>query len=364
MAAQRDYYQVLGVAETATTDEIKKAFRRLAKQHHPDRNPNNPQAAERFKEMNEAHDVLSDAEKRKKYDQLRRYGAFAGPGGFGGGGGGGPSTRRGRGGPPDSDFDMSDLGGLGDIFSSIFGRRGAGGREAEPEETETEVTIPFRVAAMGGTVPITLVMPEVCPTCGGSGAAKGATVNTCPECKGRGTVSFGQGGFAVNRPCPVCRGKGTVPSQRCPTCQGSGEVRIEKRITVAVPAGVEDGARLRLKNQGPKGQGDLIVVIHVAPDRFFRREGLDVIGVVPINLAQALLGSRIKVKTLDGKRVVLRIPPGTQHGQKFRIAGHGIERNGRRGDMYVEAHVTLPERLSAEEQEALRSFAEKTGMKY
>jgi len=364
MAAQRDYYQVLGVAETATTDEIKKAFRRLAKQHHPDRNPNNPQAAERFKEMNEAHDVLSDAEKRKKYDQLRRYGAFAGPGGFGGGGGGGPSTRRGRGGPADSDFDISDLGGLGDIFSSIFGRRGAGGREAEPEETETEVTIPFRVAALGGTVPITLVMQEVCPTCGGTGAAKGATVSTCPECKGRGTVSFGQGGFAVNRPCPVCRGKGTVPSQRCPTCQGAGEVRVEKRINVEVPPGVEEGARLRLKNQGPKGRGDLIVQIHIALDRFFRREGLDLIGVVPINLAQALLGSRIKVKTLDDKHVVLRIPQGTQHGQKFRIPGHGIEKNGRRGDMYVEAHVTLPEKLSAEEQEAVKSFAEKAGLKY
>lgn len=359
MAAQRDYYQVLGVAETATTDEIKKAFRRLAKQYHPDRNPNNPQAAERFKEINEAHDVLSDAEKRKKYDQLRRYGAFAGPGGFGGGSG----ARRGRGAPADSgDFDISDLGGLGDIFSSIFGRRGA--REAEPEETETEVTIPFRTAALGGAVPITLSMPEVCPTCGGSGAAKGAKIETCPECKGRGTVSFGQGGFAVNRPCPVCRGKGTVPTQRCPTCQGAGEVRVEKRINVDVPAGVEEGARLRLKNQGPKGRGDLIVEIHIAPDRFFRREGLDLIGVVPINLAQALLGSRIKVRTLDDKRVVLRIPQGTQHGQKFRIPGHGIEKNGRRGDMYVEAHVTLPEKLSAEEQEAVKSFAEKAGLKY
>ena len=363
MAAQRDYYQLLGVAESASTDEIKKAFRRLAKQYHPDRNPNNPQAAERFKEINEAHDVLSDPEKRKKYDTLRRYGAFAGAGNASSRGRRETPGGGGRGAPDSGDFDMSDFGGLGDLFSSIFGRRGAG-REAEPEEVETSVTIPFRVAALGGSVPITLAMPEVCPTCGGTGAAKGATVNTCPECNGRGTVSFGQGGFAVNRPCPVCRGKGTVPSQRCPTCQGSGEVRIEKRITVEVPAGVEDGARLRLKNQGPKGQGDLIVVIHVAPDRFFRREGLDVIGVVPINLAQALLGSRIKVKTLDGKRVVLRIPPGTQHGQKFRIAGHGIERNGRRGDMYVEAHVTLPERLSAEEQEALRSFAEKTGMKY
>ncbi len=354
MAAQRDYYQVLGVAETATTDEIKKAFRRLAKQHHPDRNPNNPQAAERFKEINEAHDVLSDTEKRKKYDQLRRYGAFAGPGGG--------SAYRGRGAPPDSGaFDISDLGGLGDIFSSIFGRRG---REAEPEETETSITISFRIAALGGSVPITLAMPEVCPTCGGSGAAKGAKVNTCPECKGRGTVSFGQGGFAVNRPCPVCRGKGTVPSERCPTCQGSGELRVEKRINVDIPAGVEDGTRLRLKNQGPKGRGDLIVQIQVAPDRFFRREGLDLVGVVPINLAQALLGSRIKVKTLDDRRVVLRIPPGTQHGQKFRIPGHGIEKNGRRGDMYVEAHVTLPEKLSAEEQEAVKSFAEKAGLKY
>ena len=362
MASQRDYYQTLGVAETATTDEIKKAFRRLAKQHHPDRNPNNPQAADRFKEINEAHDVLSDADKRKKYDQLRRYGAFAGGGGSG-------SRGRPQGGPgagPDSgaDFDISDLGGLGDLFSSIFGRRGGAGRDQEAEEVETSVTIPFRVAALGGSVPITLSMPEVCPTCGGNGAAKGATISTCPECKGRGTVSFGQGGFAVNRPCPVCRGKGTVPSQRCPTCQGSGEVRVEKRVTVDIPPGVEDGARVRLKNQGPKGKGDLIVQIHIAPDRFFRREGLDVIGVVPINLAQAMLGSRIKVKTLDGKRVVLRVPPGTQHGQKFRIPGHGIERNGRRGDMFVEAHVTLPERLSPEEQEAVKSFAEKTGMKY
>lgn len=365
MAAQRDYYQVLGVAETATTDDIKKAFRRLAKQYHPDRNPNNPQAAERFKEISEAHDVLSDADKRKKYDQLRRYGAFAGPsgGGFNPNYGGG--ARRGRTAPDESgDFDISDLGGLGDIFSSIFGRRGAAGRDAEPEETETSVTIPFRTAALGGAIPITLTMPEVCPTCGGNGAAKGATVSTCPECKGRGTVSFGQGGFAVNRPCPVCRGKGTVPSQPCPTCKGAGEMRIEKRVNVEIPAGVEDGARLRLKNQGPKGRGDLIVQIQIAPDRFFRREGLDLVGVVPINLAQALLGSRIKVKTLDDKRVVLRIPAGTQHGQKFRIPGHGIEKNGRRGDMYVEAHVTLPEKLSAEEQEAVKSFAEKAGMKY
>jgi molecular chaperone DnaJ len=358
MAPQRDYYQVLGVAETATTDEIKKAFRRLAKQYHPDRNFNNPQLAERFKEINEAHDVLSDAEKRKKYDKLRRYGAFAGGG----------DRRAGGPGPGDSgaDFDLSDLGGfggLGDIFSSIFGRRG-GTKEPEAEEIETTVSIPFRVAALGGKVPITLTLSEVCPTCSGNGAAPGATISTCPECKGRGTISFGQGGFAVNRPCPVCRGKGTVPSKRCGTCQGSGEVRVEKQIMVTIPPGTEDGTRVRLKDQGAKGRGDVVVQIHVEPDRFFRREGLDVICVVPITLAQAILGSRIKVKTLDGKKVVLKLPAGTQHGQKFRIPGQGIEKNGRRGDQYVEVHVEIPEQLTEEQQESFKVFAEKAGLKY
>ena len=358
MAAQRDFYQILGVGETATTEEIKKAFRRLAKQYHPDRNPNNPQAAERFKEINEAHDVLTDPAKRQKYDQLRRYGAFPGAGsGYRRGG-----TEAGGGGAG-VDFDLSDLGGLGDLFSSIFGGRRAGAREAE-EEIETAVAIPFRVAALGGKVPIVLALTEVCPTCSGRGAAPGATISTCPECKGRGTVSFGQGGFAVNRPCPVCRGKGTVPSQRCGTCQGSGEVRVEKRITVDIPAGTEDGTKLRLRNQGSKGRGDIVVQIQIQPDRFFRRDGLDVIGVVPINLAQAMLGSRIRVRTLEGKRVVIKIPSGTQHGQKFRVPRQGIERNGRRGDMYVEVHVTLPERLTPEEEAAVKSFAEKAGLKY
>ncbi len=362
MAPQRDYYQVLGVAETATTDEIKKAFRRLAKQHHPDRNPNNPQSVERFKEVNEAHDVLSDPAKRKKYDQLRRYGAFAGAGRGGAGRRGPAGASEGDSG---ADFDLSDLGsfgGLGDIFSSIFGRRGA--REPDVEEIETTVAIPFRVAALGGKVPITLTMSEVCPTCGGRGAAPGATISTCPECRGRGTISFGQGGFAVNRPCPVCRGKGTVPSQRCGTCQGSGEVRVEKRITVTIPAGTEDGMRVRLKGQGAKGKGDVVVQIQIEPDRFFRRDGLDVLCVVPINMAQALLGSRIKVKTLDGKRVVLKLPPGTQHGQKFRIPGQGIEKTGRRGDQYVEVHVEMPEHLTADQQAAFQAFAEKAGLKY
>ncbi|MGH7537351.1 MAG: DnaJ C-terminal domain-containing protein [Gemmatimonadales bacterium] len=357
MAPQRDYYQMLGLTEKATTAEIKKAFRRLAKQYHPDRNPNNAPAAERFKEISEAHDVLSDPEKRKKYDTLRKYGAYAGMGGARTRGG--PSAQNGG-----IDFDVADLGsfgGLGDLFSSIFGK---GGREEVEEAVEVAVSIPFRTAALGGKVPIVLPMTEVCPTCGGKGAAPGATISTCPECKGRGTISFGQGSFAVNRPCPVCRGKGKVPSQRCPTCQGSGDVQIQKRIMVTVPPGTEDGMRLRLKGQGAKGKGDVVVVFQVEPDRFFRREGADIVCVVPINLAQALLGSRIKVRTLEEKHVVLRIPPGTQHGQKFRIAGQGIEKNGKRGDQYVEVRVELPEKLTPEQQEAARQFAEKVGLRH
>jgi molecular chaperone DnaJ len=353
MAPQRDYYGVLEVAESATTDEIKKAFRRLAKLHHPDRNPNNPQASERFKEINEAHDVLSDPEKRRKYDQLRKYGAYAGTG---------PRAR--SGGDVGADFDIGSFGGLGDLFSSIFGGRGAGTREEVDETVETTLRIPFRIAALGGKIPVTLPMAEVCPTCGGKGGAPGATISTCPECHGRGTISFGQGGFAVNRPCPVCRGKGRVPSERCKTCGGAGDVRIDKRLIITVEPGTEDGTRVRLKGQGARGRGDVVVVFQVDADPFFRREGLDVLCVVPINVAQAMLGSRIKVRTIDGKHVVLKIPAGTQNGQKFRIAGQGIEKNGKRGDQYVEVKIELPEKLTPEQEAAAKSFAEKAGLKY
>jgi molecular chaperone DnaJ len=207
-------------------------------------------------------------------------------------------------------------------------------------------------------------MEEVCPTCGGKGGAPGATIQTCTECRGRGTISFGQGGFAVNRPCPVCRGKGKVPSERCRTCQGSGEVRVEKRVVLTVAAGTEDGTRVRLKGQGAKGKGDLLVTFQVEPDPFFRREGNDLVCVVPINVAQAMLGSRVKVRTIDGKKVVLRIPAGTQHGQRFRIPGYGVEKSGRRGDQYVEVHVAVPADLTPEQVEAVRAFAEKTGLRH
>ena len=364
--AQKDFYGVLGVSDKATHEEIKKQYRRLAKQYHPDRNRNDAKAAERFKEISEAYQVLGDEKKRRQYDEMRRLGAFDAFTARGPRGGARPGAGAPGGGFRFEDFDVGGLGGLGDLFSSMFG----GGRAQRPtgpepgQSVETTLEIPFRSAALGGKVPIELEVNEECATCGGSGAARGARIQACPECGGRGTISFGQGGFAVNRPCPVCRGKGTVPSQRCGTCQGSGEVRVEKRITVTVPAGTEDGVRVRLKGQGARGKGDVVVHIQVEPDRFFRREGLDVICVIPINMAQAMLGSRIKVKTLDGKKVVLRLPPGTQHGQKFRIPGQGIEKTGRRGDQYVEVHVEMPEHLTAEQQAAFKAFAEKAGLKY
>ncbi len=366
--AAKDFYQVLGVSDSASQDEIKKAYRRLAKQYHPDANPNNAGAAERFKEISEAHSVLSDAEKRKQYDHMRRLGAFDG-GGMRGGPRPGAGARRGPAqGPSAENFDFGDFGGLGDIFSSIFGR---GGRQEEPraEAIETLVEVPFRVAALGGKVNVMLQVTDVCPTCAGSGGAPGATWSTCPECNGRGTISFGQGGFAVNRPCPQCRGRGRIPSQPCPTCHGAGEIRAERQVAITVPPGTETGTRVRMRGQGQSTQagapnGDLLVTFQVQPDRFFRREGLDIVCEVPLNLAQAALGTRIRVRTLDGKRVVLRIPGGTQSGRRFRIKGQGIEKNGVKGDQLVQVQVTVPDQLTPEQQELFKRFAESTGMNY
>jgi molecular chaperone DnaJ len=364
--AAKDFYQVLGVADSASQDDIKKAYRRLAKQYHPDANPNNPKAAERFKEVSEAHSTLSDPQKRKQYDQMRRFGAFDGrprrPQGAGAGRGAGPDM-----GEMGQGFDFGDLGGLGDIFSSIFGR---GRREESRGDTlEAVVEVPFRVAMLGGKVPVTLPITETCPTCSGNGGAPGASYSTCPECQGRGTISFGQGSFAVNRPCPQCRGRGRIPSERCPTCRGVGEIRTERRVTITVPPATETGDRIVLRGQGQRnGQGsppgDLVVTFQVQPDRFFRREGLDIVADVPINLAQAALGTRLRVRTLDGKKVLLRIPPGTQPGRRFRIKGQGLEKNGRRGDQLVGVQVTIPDELTSEQQELLKKFADSAGLKY
>ena len=254
MAQSKDYYSVLGVSASATQDEIKKAYRRLAKKNHPDANKSDPKAADRFKEISEANNVLSDAAKRKQYDEMRRLGAF---GGFGGertqrgGRPGGPGAPGGGAGPRMEDFDIGGIGGLGDLFSSMFGGGGARGgtRPRGPERGDSmEVVVPveFRVAALGGKVPVELEVNEECPTCHGNGGAPGATWRTCPECSGRGTISFGQGGFAVNRPCPMCLGRGQVPSKTCPTCKGAGEVRTRKTLSITVPSGTETGTRVRL----------------------------------------------------------------------------------------------------------------------
>jgi molecular chaperone DnaJ len=377
--AQQDYYAVLGVPASATQDEIKKQYRKLAAKHHPDKNPNDPKAADTFKAISEAYQTLGDAEKRKQYDQMRQLGAF---GGFGGGPRG--AGTRGAGGPPPGgpnvrfdEFDIGGLGGLGDIFSSMFGGGGArpgaaGARARGPQrgqDVESTLEIPFRTAAMGGKVPVELDLNEECGTCHGTGAAPGAKLVTCEECKGRGSISFGQGGFAVNRPCPVCLGRGQVPTERCPTCAGAGEVRTRRKVSITVPSGVDTGTKIRLKGQGGKGTkngppGDLLITFAVTPDRFYKREGLDLIAPVPINIAQATLGSRVSVKTLDGTKVAIKIPPGTASGKRFRVRGQGIEKEGTKGDLIVQVEVAVPEKLTPEQEEAMKAFAEAGGMKY
>ncbi len=361
MTGAKDYYKILGVADKASEDEIKKSYRRLAKQYHPDANPNDHSAAERFKEISEAYSVLSDSAQRKKYDNMRRFGAFSG-GGF--------STRSPGGGTSQrfEEFDfggLSGFGGLGDLFSSIFGKGSKGGETAEPIESTVE--IPFRTAVLGGKIPITVAVEEACPTCGGSGAAPGASVDSCSECKGRGTVTFGQGGFGVTRPCPACRGRGRVASESCTRCGGDGWVKVSKRLLVTVPAGTDDGHKVRLKGQGQRSRdsgpaGDLLVTFTVKPDRFFSRDGLDILCTIPINFAQATLGTKVKVRTVHGRRVVLNIPAGTQPGRKFRLKGQGVEKSGKKGDQYVQIEVGIPEKLSAEQQELLKQFADEVGL--
>lgn len=374
----RDFYEVLGVAADADADAIRKAYRKLAKQYHPDANPGDQTAQSRFQEIGEAYAVLSDAEKRKKYDQMRKLGAF----GFGPGGGERPRWSSGAGDPRREaaggfEFeDLGGLGGLGDLFSSIFdrGRRGPGGasapgRPSRGRDVELQVDISFEVAARGGKVTLRVPVTEDCSTCGGIGGAPGSGFRTCPECSGSGTVSFGQGGFAVNRPCPACSGRGRVPETPCGVCHGSGVVRRRTKLEVRVPAGVETGSRLKVSGKGerPAGSGasgDLILVFKVKDHHFFRRDGSDIHVQVPINLAQAVLGSRVKVRTVDGKHVVLRIPAGTQSGTRFRLRGQGVTKDGATGDQFVEVNVQVPDSLSDEERRRFEEFAETAGLRH
>jgi molecular chaperone DnaJ len=377
MPPTKDFYAVLGIPSTATQDEIKKAYRKLAKKYHPDANASDPKAADRFKEISEANNVLGDADKRKQYDEMRRLGAFSGFGGFGGGAPRSGPASRGQAGASSNvnyqDFDVGGLGGLGDLFGSIFG--GGGRSQSRPtgpqrgQNIETSLEIPFRTAARGGKVPVELEVNEECATCRGSGAAPGASMKICPECSGRGSVSLGQGGFAVNRPCPVCLGRGQVPSQPCGTCSGAGEVRTRKKVLITVPPGVDTGSKIRLKGQGGKGSsngppGDLLITFTVQTDRFYQRQGLDVIANLPLNIAQATLGSKVSVNTLDGKKVVIRIPSGTPSGKRFRVRGHGIHKGPQVGDLIVEVKIEAPEKLSEEQERIMREFAAAGGMKY
>ena len=368
----KDFYEVLGVEEKASQEDIKKAYRKLAKKHHPDANPGDDKAAERFKDIGEAYSVLSDAAKRKQYDQMRRLGAF----GFGRGGAPGPSARR-PGAGTEQGFSFEDLqggfGNISDLFSSLFdlGKK-PGARRAATEKgqnVEYVVEIPLLTALQGGRISVDVAITEECATCHGVGAKPGTELRRCSECGGTGQVSFGQGGFAVKRPCPACFGRGTIPEAPCPSCAGSGVVRQQRKIQLSVAPGVDTGSKVRLSGQGERGRnggppGDLIITYKVQPHRFFRREGLDIHVTVPINIVQATLGSKIRVRTVGGKKVVLRIPPGTQSGTKFRIRGQGVAKGDRIGDQYVEVNIEVPEKLTDEEKRAMEEFAETSGLRH
>ena len=368
--AAKDYYQVLGVAQDADAEAIKKSYRKLARKYHPDANPDNPSAEERFKEISEAYRVVSDPEKRKQYDAMRKAGAGAGfgaggPEGFGGFG-------FGQGGGEWRTVDLGDLGaegfGFGDLFASIFGgRRGRGAGEPRPHkgaDRHVEVRVSFEVAAKGGEITIRVPLEVGCPRCEGKGAEPGTPVETCPQCGGSGSVSLVQGGFAVQRPCPRCYGRGTLIKEPCVQCRGEGSVTERRQIKVRVPAAIEDGERIRVRGKGEPGPaggppGDLILTIRVKPDRFFRREGLDLHCTVPITVVQAMLGAKIRVRTIHGKKVEVRVPPGTQSGTRLRLRGQGLTRDGKTGDQIVEIQVKVPEKLTEEERELVEQLGQK-----
>ena len=362
MAEKRDYYEVLGLKKGATADEIKKAYRRLAKENHPDLHPGDKACEERFKEVNEAYEVLSDDDKRAKYDQYG-HAAFDPSAGFGGGAGFG-----GFGG-------FSDFGDLGDIFGDIFGFGGGASRNPtaprKGDNIRVQLNVSFEEAAFGCKKEVTVGRVEQCPDCKGNGCAPGTTPEVCPDCKGTGSVRTTQrtpfGMAQSTAPCSKCRGTGKIIHQPCPTCRGMGNIRKQHKISVSVPAGIDDGQTISLRGQGNSGanggpQGDMLVTIIVRPHARFERDGSSVLLEQEISYAQAALGAEIEVPTLDGK-VKLTIPEGTQPDAVFRMRGKGIPylRGSGRGDQFVTIRIAVPKNLTSAQKELLRQFAATTG---
>jgi molecular chaperone DnaJ len=354
MATRPDYYKALGVDKKASADEIKKAYRKLARKYHPDRNPGDKEAEARFKEISQAHDVLSDPEKRKQYDSASGpFATGAGPGGgFGGFG--------------NFDFDGTSM---GDILSNLFGGS-AGGRRGRQrprsqrgEDLEAQVSVSFDQAISGAQVPLQVPMHATCPTCHGTGAKPGTTPVVCPRCEGRGIETQGQGMFSISQPCSRCGGSGTVIEDPCPTCQGAGAVRTVKRLRVNVPAGVREGSRVRLAGKGEPGRnggppGDLYLITHVGASPVFTRRGENLEVEVPLTIPEALRGAEVRVPTLSGSKT-LRVRPGTTHGTVQRLRGEGPPRlsGGGRGDIRYRFVIDVPDKLSAEQEQAVDALS-------
>ena len=353
----RDLYEVLGVSKKASADEIKKAYRKLARQNHPDRNPGDDAAEERFKEVQTAYDVLSDPEKRKQYD--------AGPSTFFGGGGGGPGGFNVNWSGNVGDLgDLSDLlGGLGGVFRDRAGRGGrTRSRERAGRDVEVEVNVSFEDSLRGLETRIPVELETTCATCKGTGAEPGTTPVICPECRGRGVVSESQGPFALSQPCPRCRGEGTVIEKPCRTCSGSGRERRVKRYAVKIPAGVKDGTRIKLKGKGEPGYGggpagDLHVITRVAASPLYERKGSDLVLEVPVTYAEAVLGAKVEVPTPDGQ-ISLKVPAGSQDGRTLRVRGRGAPKlnGGGKGDLLARVRVSVPTRLTKAEREAVENL--------
>jgi molecular chaperone DnaJ len=354
MAGRPDYYKILGVGKNASDAEIKKAYRKLARQYHPDRNQGDKQAEERFKEISQAHDVLSDAEKRKAYD--RGGGPF---GGFSAPGGGG--------------FDPGSFaGGFGDIFSNIFGggagRERPGGPQARAQQRgrdlETEISLSFEQAVNGAQVPLSVATSQPCPTCHGTGAKPGTTPKVCPVCNGRGVETESQGIFSISQPCSRCHGAGTIIEDPCPTCGGTGAQRTVKRLRVNIPAGVRDGSRIRLAGKGEAGMrgsesGDLYVITRVQESPVFKRAGDHLEVEVPLTIPEAVRGAVVEVPTLRGSKR-LRVAPGTKHGTVQRLRGEGPPRLGGkgRGDIHYRFLIDVPSSLSPEQEDAVDKLSQ------